>query len=223
MNDLSKRHLTEDEVAVYLDDKSNSPKEIENHINCCADCAELVATVLECTAYEEAVESEPLTAVQKQEKFELIEKLFQNNADSVQETNASRDQDVKKHKGQRGDWGTFFTGLLGGQGIGDLFESGATSPIPALGDKGELLDDPKDAENIESSKESNDIGSESEEFPESPITNDDNDTSIDSDIDDLGSEAAFGHHDHDFDDDASSLESEDTDNDNIDGNDEFLD
>lgn len=205
MNDPQNRHLSEDDVAVYLDDRSNSPKEVEDHINCCADCASLVASVLECAAYEEAVETSPLTTIQKQEKISLLEKLLNDNATSVERDGTTPHQGAKKTKGQRGDWGSFFTGVLGSQGLGDLFDSGASSPVPALGDKGESYENSHE-EDIETGEDLDDSGSESEEFLESPITNDHDEPSVDLDVDDFGIEDALEDNNHEIDNDASDFD-----------------
>ena len=117
MNDPSNRHLTEVEVAVYLDDRNSSPKHVIDHINSCPECADLVASVLECAAYEDAVETVPLTASQIKEKLTLVKKQLECNAANEQK-DVPATGDSKKPKSQRGDWASFFTGVLGGQSVG---------------------------------------------------------------------------------------------------------
>lgn len=215
MNDLSNRHLTEDDVAAYLDDRNNSPKDVVDHINGCADCAGLVASVLECAAYEDAVETIPLTATQKKEKLSLVKKLLENNS-AAERGDVPTTRDAKKPKSQRGDWRAFFTGVLGGHGVGDLFDSGANSPIPALGDKGESPEDPAQ-ESVESSEDSP-AKADPEDFLQSPITNDNHDASIDLEIDDSGTEEdLLDDKDHGIDNDNSDIDDLDPD---IDGRDD---
>ena len=194
MNDPSNRHLTEVDVAVYLDDRNSSPKHVIDHINSCPECADLVASVLECAAYEDAVETVPLTATQIKEKLTLVKKQLEGNA-ADEQRDVPATGDSKKPKSQRGDWGSFFTGLLGGQNVGDLFDSGANTPLPALGDKRESPED-SEQESIDSAEDSHDSGTEPEDFLDAPLTNDGNETSIDLDVDDSGMEELQDDNDH---------------------------
>lgn len=176
MSDSSKCPLSEEDIAIYLDNRANCPQEILDGINCCPDCIELIASVLECAAFEGAAEIAPLSATQKREKLQLIKPLLGGDGvGPAGEPPATGSTD--KPQGQQGNFGAFFTGMLGGQGFADLLEGGANSAIPALGDKGEV--DSSGSEKFANQEDLHDEDGESEDFMDSEVTDLDADASID--------------------------------------------
>lgn len=180
MSDLLKRHLTDAEIARFVEQQGIS-KELKSHIDSCSECANLVASVLECSASEKVIEFTTMSATEKQGKLELLKGLLHRN-----DTHDPAKSPPKKTKGQRGNITDFFAGVMGIGGAGDLFDSNTGSPIPALGDKDASGDDAS-GEAASENDELQERQVDDENHSDFSITHGDSSSSID--LDELDSEA----------------------------------